>query len=503
MLDDITHPSLEQKQLQESSIPATPSASSSSLPPSIGRDSAIKEFQSRLVLLNHAAICPFSNRLPVPKPCRGYTSCYEMVQLLKHVNSCELRECPIQHCVSTRFLLAHNKGCVKDECIVCKPLKESIKRKNERNKQVVTINMINKRKREPGLMGAIASSESDIALDDISPLSTPRYQDSDNESEGNLSARRRKVGLNDLIASGSYHGASGESESDTASVMSSTIYQALAAEYGPNVIHQSSSSSSSSSSNILTEDEAMLETMNECLNIQPELLRQQQQQSSSFPSPRQMGYPPNYPPSFLHYQQHPSPRQDTPSPNFLPVPAPQQRPKNPLVPALPLNGIGRFQPPSSSPRLNLPGSASSSPRLDTIFTINLNGTSSLSSPPPPSSQGLSPPPPAAPRPNANIPLLPLHSLQQQQQPLQSIQQQQQQQQQKTSARDNSNFVPKNCTVTYHCYKCSVGITKGYRYYCDLCNISLCMDCFHDDTSVPHEHPIRAIKADSANKNNRS
>eukprot|EP01040_Poterioochromonas_malhamensis_P010477 gene10477-11400_t len=119
----------------------------------VKRDQAILDFQNRLVLLHHAANCPYSNRTD-PKPCRGFPSCFEMVQLLKHVNNCELRDCSVPHCLSTRYLLTHSKTCEKEECIICRPLKESIKRKSERSRQVVV-----KRKREE---------------DDMSPPSTPR-----------------------------------------------------------------------------------------------------------------------------------------------------------------------------------------------------------------------------------------------------------------------------------------------------------------------------------------
>ncbi len=139
------------------------------------RDQAILEFQNRLVLLHHAANCPFSNGT-APKTCRGFPSCFEMVQLLKHVNNCELLDCAVPHCVSTRYLLTHSKTCVKEECIICKPLKESIKRKNERSRQVVTVE---KRKRE------------------LSPLTSPQSASlgEENRRQNIIEVKRKKVDL--------------------------------------------------------------------------------------------------------------------------------------------------------------------------------------------------------------------------------------------------------------------------------------------------------------------
>lgn len=236
----------------------------------IDREGAIREFQNRLVLLHHAANCPYSN-MAVPKPCRGFPSCSEMVLLLRHVNNCELKECPVPHCVSTRYLLTHSRSCVKDSCIICKPLKESIRRKNERSKQVVTVL---KRKREDGY----------ASMDEVSPLSTPRYDLTPRlstpryESTSRLSTprydstprldvsprletemdeeerRRRRVDRVQGVTSG-------ESESDTASQISSTIYQALASEVLA-----------------MEQSEDGLDSMNDCLNISPQLIQQHQQQ---------------------------------------------------------------------------------------------------------------------------------------------------------------------------------------------------------------------------------
>mmetsp|Transcript_28091 Transcript_28091/g.30693 ORF Transcript_28091/g.30693 Transcript_28091/m.30693 type:complete len:384 (+) Transcript_28091:69-1220(+) len=319
----------------------------------VEREGAIREFQNRLVLLHHAANCPFSNGTS-PQPCRGFPSCFEMVQLLKHVNNCELRECAVPHCVSTRYLLTHSKTCVKEECIICRPLKESIKRKSERSRQVVTVV---KRKREDGYM----------SMEEVSPLSTPRFE-SDVEEED----RRKK-----RIEAYSVHAnTSGESESDTASQISSTLYQAFASDLA------------------MEQSDDVLDSMNECLNISPQFIQQQNHHHHQA------------------FQQNQTQRQHHQQPS--PVLQQQVPRQTPIVPTLPLSSLTN----SHSP-----------------------------------------------------PIAPL------------------------SSNSTSNSLP------YSCYKCRTGIPMGYRYYCESCQINICMDCFHcADTPLPHEHPVRAIKVESIQQN---
>jgi hypothetical protein len=512
-----------------------------------GREGAIKEFQNRLVLLNHAATCQSSNNRPFPKPCRGFPSCYEMVQLLNHVNSCEVKECNFPSCVSTRYLLAHNKSCLKDDCIICKPLKDSIKRKNERNKNVVTVL---KRKRV---------GENGSFVDEVSPLSTPRLE-SDVE-------RKRAAD----------HATSGESESDTASQLSNNLYNALAYECFDEI----------------------LETMNECLNIPDDF-------SIPLPSPPMQSVPelqlqPQQPLP-QQSQQQSSSSQSQNSPNTLPPQAPaiMRRP----IPTLPLHLVaannvihhGSSSQPNSQrfPPTNASDFPDLSPRI-LIGPFSQMGTNSPRLSPPPASLPLQQALGNSPR--IQSPVIPQQQLQQKQQqigisprlsPVPPHHQQQQQAhiiglspriielQRSHSYHDDNNdddsqdtprkryksprvpipvlplqslgafsVIPQSQTTIlsarnihntsnsntarsiivqesaipvgvghtsstatsssensfrdYHCAKCTTEIGNGYRYYCEVCRINLCMKCFHcEDGGQPHEHPIRAIKIDALN-----
>lgn len=101
------------------------------------RDEVIQDFQQRLVLLNHASICLYSNNPAVSQKCRYYRNCSEMQQLLKHTEKCDKERCEVHHCLSTRYLISHKNMCTEDCCMICKPLKDSIQRKQKRNHDVV------------------------------------------------------------------------------------------------------------------------------------------------------------------------------------------------------------------------------------------------------------------------------------------------------------------------------------------------------------------------------
>jgi hypothetical protein len=429
----------------------------------IGREGAIKEFQNRLVLLNHAANCQFSNAA-VPKPCRGFPSCYDMVQLLNHVNSCELTECPVPHCVSTRYLLAHNKSCTKDDCIVCKPLKDSIKRKNERNRNVVTVL---KRKREDNMGGSV---------DELSPMGTPRVAESE-ENEG-----RRKAEL----------ATSGESESDTTSQMSTNIYNALASE-----------------SLFFDQTDEILETMNECLNIPDTYIPPPQPfQQPLQPASQQQSRVPPLPLSFVQQQLPPQPTKSASSSRVPPLP----------IPALPLNMVNQQQIQSQQQQLYQP---EISPRMITALS-----QLSTNSPRIPQQQvQISPRLPQQPSPRLPQQQVQISPRQQpqisprlpQNQIVQITPRSQSREGFDSSRAYKSPRIDPTATITptiiaanipaavsansfgeYHCDKCRVEISKGYRYFCELCNSNICSDCFHCEDGLPHEHPVRAVKIDSLN-----
>lgn len=127
-IHEIRQPSREDYYCESSGLPPTPR----------DRESAIQEFQQRLVLLHHASKCEESDELSLGR-CRVSPHCRDMRALWDHVNSCSTQDCQYPHCISTRFLLAHYYKCEDITCMICKPLKESIKRIQKRTRAIVHV----------------------------------------------------------------------------------------------------------------------------------------------------------------------------------------------------------------------------------------------------------------------------------------------------------------------------------------------------------------------------
>lgn len=113
-----------QQSEQKQSLPSQPTQN---------RESAIQEFQQRLVLLNHASKCEGGKF----GRCRITPYCQSMRALWLHVNHCNEQNCSYTSCISTRFLLAHYYKCLDDMCMICKPLKDSITRSYNRTRCIV------------------------------------------------------------------------------------------------------------------------------------------------------------------------------------------------------------------------------------------------------------------------------------------------------------------------------------------------------------------------------
>ncbi|CAM9318180.1 unnamed protein product [Ectocarpus sp. 8 AP-2014] len=59
-----------------------------------------------------------------------------MKRLWKHIAECKNQQCPIPHCVSSRFVLSHYHRCKDLKCAVCAPVREVIAKSHQR--QMVT-----------------------------------------------------------------------------------------------------------------------------------------------------------------------------------------------------------------------------------------------------------------------------------------------------------------------------------------------------------------------------
>jgi E1A/CREB-binding protein len=89
------------------------------------REHFLKSQQQRLLLLRHASKCP----APVGQ-CKRTKFCGPMKLLLGHLQQCKSSPCEVEHCVSSRSVLAHYRSCEK-LCPVCTPVRETMRRMQE------------------------------------------------------------------------------------------------------------------------------------------------------------------------------------------------------------------------------------------------------------------------------------------------------------------------------------------------------------------------------------
>ena len=91
------------------------------------KQQVLKQQQQRLLLLRHASKCPNDAKCHVTPHCAG------MKQLWKHIMTCRDQDCKTSHCVSSRYVLSHYSKCKDAACPVCGPVREAIRRNQEKS----------------------------------------------------------------------------------------------------------------------------------------------------------------------------------------------------------------------------------------------------------------------------------------------------------------------------------------------------------------------------------
>lgn len=115
-----------------SSTPGSTAASSSLTAPR-SRDSSewlkVRHKQQRLLLLRHASKCQHVGKCPETPHCAS------MKKLWDHIAHCKNQQCNVQHCMSSRYVLSHYRRCKDPRCPACGPVRDSIRKNHEKDKQ--------------------------------------------------------------------------------------------------------------------------------------------------------------------------------------------------------------------------------------------------------------------------------------------------------------------------------------------------------------------------------
>lgn len=88
-----------------------------------GRQQLVREQQQRFLLLRHAETCTLvDGHCPA-----GYPQCPLFQALWPHLRACGRGRCGVEHCESSRYVLAHFEDCRKRACAICRPISEAIR----------------------------------------------------------------------------------------------------------------------------------------------------------------------------------------------------------------------------------------------------------------------------------------------------------------------------------------------------------------------------------------
>lgn len=497
------------------------------------RHSAIKDFQSRLVLLYHASNCPHSNATPAV-PCRATPCCYDMLLLLKHVNNCDVSDCIVPHCVSTRYLLGHYRSCESANCVICKPLNDSIQRKRTRTRDVV---IVRRRKRAgdnledmndavlEGSNHSVHSIRSDTELNldgsthggsaPSSPatatmkarqqhlLSIPKLKEINKVTQGGIPSSSQLIqDLSNIHVSNMYPETSFETITPRDDSLFSprdelTPYSAgppptrIPSKFPLNIPRLKEFVRPSSMSNETTQNNTNISHFNHSMTTNDT--------SYETITPRDRD-------EFIFTPRDDTPLSALPLKSFhLPLTATRSREvaarpvyTRPVIASLPIQSYSTnmesnfeietprdhhndsmFSPRDETP-LPTPRGMTTDLEPEIGFDTILNFLNEVTDPSffPRSPQRLSPPPSLSSSSSFS---------------------------KSKSGSTSAMFMPpppppyKDTTMAsvYSCIKCTMTMLGGYRYHCERCNISFCARCFHCEDDIPHEHPLRAFLINNA------
>lgn len=91
------------------------------------QQAALRQQQQRLLLLRHASKCPVKDG-----KCKVTPHCAAMKRLWRHISDCKNQQCPVDKCVSSRFVLSHYHRCKDPMCSVCLPVRDVITKSYQR-----------------------------------------------------------------------------------------------------------------------------------------------------------------------------------------------------------------------------------------------------------------------------------------------------------------------------------------------------------------------------------
>lgn len=89
----------------------------------------VRHKQQRLLLLRHASRCQYKTDCPVTPHCAS------MKKLWEHIAHCKNQQCTVAHCMSSRYVLSHYRRCKDVRCPACAPVRETIKKSSEKERQ--------------------------------------------------------------------------------------------------------------------------------------------------------------------------------------------------------------------------------------------------------------------------------------------------------------------------------------------------------------------------------
>ena len=94
-------------------------------PPPSSNNPKIKHKQQRLLLFRHTSKCQAEDGCCLVTP-----YCASVKRLWRHIENCRTQLCPVQHCMSSRYVLIHYQRCSDAKCPVCAPVRELIRKVN-------------------------------------------------------------------------------------------------------------------------------------------------------------------------------------------------------------------------------------------------------------------------------------------------------------------------------------------------------------------------------------